>query len=163
MSVSRLLCFNTSCFTFFIEDYCCPLKHRRCKRFGEPISMRKTMQEPRRGSQLGHRVNAASASKRNFMIDRHVMGVEVRLRRTFHLTWPPPSCAHLQWACMVFPIKVESSTRPASSRHKSGPWFKTCVYLYYFQNVAAIYVLPWHQWLRTVMLIEIGRLERCYH
>ena len=45
---------------------------------------------------LVHGLNIVSASKRNFMIDRHLADVEVRLRRTFHLIWQPPSCAHLR-------------------------------------------------------------------
>ena len=81
---------------------------RPCKNLGEVRS-------------LVHELNIAGASKGNFVIDRLLSDVEVRLRRTFHLIWLPPSYAHPRWACMVFIIKVESSTRPASSRQKPSP------------------------------------------
>ena len=56
---------------------------RPCKNLGEVRS-------------LVHELNIASASKRNFVIDKILADVEVRLRRTFHLIWLPPSCAHLR-------------------------------------------------------------------
>ena len=77
---------------------------------------------------LLHEQSLISASKRNFVIDRLWADVEVRLRRTFHLLWRSPSCAHLRWACMVFSIKVESSTRPASTRQKASLRYSTNAY-----------------------------------
>ncbi len=45
---------------------------------------------------LVHELNMASASKRNFVIDKGLTAVEVRLRRTYHLLSSAPSCAHLR-------------------------------------------------------------------
>ena len=112
--------------------------------------MSKTMQEPRRGSQLGPWAEHCKCLEEELCDWQDLGDVEVRLRRTFHLIWLPPSCAHLRWACMVFSIKVESSTRPASSRHKSSPWFKTSLYLSCFQIIAANYMILW----QTLMVLK---------
>ena len=76
----------------------------RCKRFEEPISMRKTMPEPRRGSQLGHRAESGKCLVEELFVDRHLMALEVRLRRTFHLILLTPSCARHRRGWLRFPL-----------------------------------------------------------
>ena len=72
-----------------------------------------------------YELNAASASKRNFVIGRLLTKMEVRLRRTFQ-----SSAVHqASWAfdplAWCFPFEIGHSARSASSRHDQAPFWKT--------------------------------------
>ena len=70
-------------------------------------------------------LNAASASKRNFVIDRLLTNMEVRLRRTCQ-----SSAVHqASWAfdplALCFPFEIGHSARSASSRHDQALFWET--------------------------------------
>ena len=74
--------------------------------------MKKTCQNLEEVRSLVQKLNKTSASKMNFLTYRDLMAVGVRLRRTLRFISLAPSCAHLQWACMVFLNKVGSLDPP---------------------------------------------------
>lgn len=96
------------------------------------------MQGPRRGPQLGPKAEQDKCLEEELPNNQEVAVIEVRLRRTSRFMSLAPSCAHLQWACMVFLNEVGSLDPPFLFEEKVSPILENVAHMTQLQAVEAV-------------------------